>query len=463
MSGLPSGWVMRRLGDVAETRLGKMLDKGKATGAPTMSYLRNANVQWGRIDTSDLLQIEIPGDERERFSLRRGDLLVCEGGEIGRCAVWTGPDDVMAYQKALHRVRGGPDVDVRYLRYLLDLYSRDGTLRRHATGSTIAHLPQEVLRRLPVPLPLLKEQRRIVDLLEDHLSRLDAADSSLGDADRRLIAYRQQSLEQAVSRPDAEWVSLGSLIERVEAGKSFGGSAPPAQEGEWGVIKVSAMTWGEFRPDENKAVPAERANPRYEIASGDVLVSRANTTAYVGAPVLVRTTPQRRLLSDKSLRLVPRPDVKREWLVAVLSAPSTRRQISAVATGTSDSMRNVSQSNLLAVRVPLVSLAEQEAIVLPHTRVQEATVRLSKGLHLGRKRSTALRRALLDAAFSGRLLGRSTDTEIVEEIAEQQANDLARARGVRTGNEMLAEESTAAGRRARQGPARLRTSVPSGR
>lgn len=240
MKDPPPGWHVRTLGDVAETRLGKMLDKGKAGGAPTMPYLRNANVQWGRIDLSDVLQIEIPDDERERFSLRHGDLLVCEGGEIGRCAIWTGSDGVMAYQKALHRVRSGPDVDFGYLRYLLDLYSRDGTLRRHATGSTIAHLPQEALRRLPVLLPLLEEQRRIVDLLEDHLSRLDAADVGLRKAERRLVAFQQQSLEQSVARPDAQSVPLGSLIARVEAGKSFGGSAPPVTDDEWGVIKVSA-------------------------------------------------------------------------------------------------------------------------------------------------------------------------------------------------------------------------------
>ncbi len=178
------------------------------------------------------------------------------------------------------------------------------------------------------------------------------------------------------------------------------------------------MTWGEFRPHENKAVPADKVDPRFEIRPGDVLVSRANTTAYVGAPVLVRSTPARRLLSDKSLRLIPRPDVDREWLVTVLSSPSTRRQISAVATGTSDSMRNVSQKNLLAVQVPWVDPAEQSAVAQGCSNVREAAARLSDGLRQARLQSAGLRRALLDAAFSGRLTGRSTDTEIVEELAE---------------------------------------------
>lgn len=219
-------------------------------------------------------------------------------------------------------------------------------------------------------------------------------------------------------------VPLGSLIQRVEAGRSFGGSAPPASGGDWGVIKVSAMTWGEFRPEQNKTVPAALVNPAYEVAPGDILVSRANTTEYVGAPVLVRTTPRRRLLSDKSLRLVPRLDVDREWLVSVLSAPSTRRQISEIATGTSDSMRNVSQKNLLAVRVPWVERDRQTEIVRHLAEVRAAADRLEYELAGARKRSGVLRRALLDAAFSGRLTGRSTDNEIVEEMAAQQPTDL---------------------------------------
>jgi type I restriction enzyme S subunit len=131
------------------------------------------NVQWGRIYTDDLLTMEIPPEQVERFTVRQGDLLVCEGGEIGRAAIWNRPDTI-AYQKALHRVRSKGQLVLAYLRYLLEFYSNSGLLARFATGSTIAHLPQEQLRALPVPLPPAEEQRRIVEILEDHLSRLDA-------------------------------------------------------------------------------------------------------------------------------------------------------------------------------------------------------------------------------------------------------------------------------------------------
>lgn len=158
---------------------------------------------------------------------------------------------------------------------------------------------------------------------------------------------------------------LADLLVRIEAGKSFGAAGRPAGDNEWGIVKVSAMTWGEFRPGENKLVSdISRIDPRHEIRSRDVLVSRANTTEYVGAPVLVRNTRPRLLLSDKSLRLVPRAEVDPAYLHAIMSAPQTRKRISALATGTKHSMRNISQHALLGLEVPpLPSLAQQRRIV----------------------------------------------------------------------------------------------------
>jgi type I restriction enzyme, S subunit len=158
---------------------------------------------------------------------------------------------------------------------------------------------------------------------------------------------------------------LADLLQRIETGKSFGSAARSAGTDEWGIVKVSSMTWGEFRPDENKLVSdPSRINPRHEIRPGDVLVSRANTTEYVGAPVLVRHTRPRLLLSDKSLRLIPKAGVDAAYLTTILSAPQTRRRISELATGTKDSMRNISQASLLAVEMPPIPpIEEQRRIV----------------------------------------------------------------------------------------------------
>jgi type I restriction enzyme S subunit len=179
MSDLPPGWAETTLGEIAETSLGKMLDRGKSSGNHLVPYLRNVNVQWGRFDLQEVLKMEIPPNQQDFFRLEPGDLLVCEGGDIGRCAIWPGGTGYMAFQKALHRIRPLGGVEPKFMRYLLEYLSTSGGLLPFASGSTIKHLPQEQLRRLPVRLPPVAEQRRIVTVLEDHLSRLDAAVMSL--------------------------------------------------------------------------------------------------------------------------------------------------------------------------------------------------------------------------------------------------------------------------------------------
>jgi len=413
VTALPEGWTRRPLGEVAETLLGKMLDKGRPQGLAHVPYLRNVNVQWGRINVDDLRTMELADDERERFGVRAGDLLVCEGGEIGRAAIWPGRTEYIAYQKALHRVRPFRDVESRFLLHYFSFAAQTGSFDALATGSTIKHLPQQQLRRLMVPVPPLDEQRRIVDILEDHLSRLDAAESGLRVAAARTASLRAAFLDALFV--EAPTGPLRTVVERVEAGRSFGGSAAPAREDQWGIIKVSAMTWGDFRAGENKAIDAALADARYEIHTGDLLVSRANTTAYVGAAVLVGATRPRLLLSDKSLRLVPVDGVRPEWLHLALSAPRVRSQISRRATGTKDSMRNIAQSALLSVDIPLVGQDRQIADIAAARVNEDARRDIGRQVDSAISHTGALRRALLAAAFSGRLTGRSSDLEIAEE------------------------------------------------
>ncbi len=199
-------------------------------------------------------------------------------------------------------------------------------LASRGTGTTFAAISGAVLREHPIPLPPLAEQRRIVVAIEEHFSRLDAAEASLRRARNRAISLRKTIRSLAV----AEGVerSLGELLDGIEAGKSFKCDGRPAAADEWGVIKVSAMTWGSFDDQENKAVTTEdRIDPRWEIKPGDLLLSRANTSEYVGASVLVRTCRGRLLLSDKSMRLLVRQDIDKSWLHLALNAPESSSDV----------------------------------------------------------------------------------------------------------------------------------------
>ncbi len=164
---VPESWNLVALGAVYETQLGKMLSQKARVGADPKPYLRNANVQWGVVDVSDLYVMDFSEAERDKFSLRRGDLLICEGGEIGRTALWNSELTECYFQKAIHRVRPlSDDVVPEFLRYwmewafrIADVYGVTGT------QTTIAHLPQEKLEQMKIPNPAKSEQQQIASAL----------------------------------------------------------------------------------------------------------------------------------------------------------------------------------------------------------------------------------------------------------------------------------------------------------
>lgn len=190
-------WTTTTLGQIANIRLGKMLD-AKRTAGQLLPYLRNINVRWGTVDTSDLLSMPFEAHELERYGLRQGDVLVCEGGEPGRAAVWTQADSTLKYQKALHRVRLNAGMEPRFLVYHLRHDAVNGTLKRYFTGTTIHHLTGESLDAYQVRLPPIAEQRRLCDELDSYASRLDDTTSLLERVERNLKRYRASVLKAAV-------------------------------------------------------------------------------------------------------------------------------------------------------------------------------------------------------------------------------------------------------------------------
>ena len=145
-----------------------MLDKLKNEGC-YMSYLRNINVRWGCFDLTDVLKMRFKDDEVERYMIEKGDLVLCEGGEPGRCAIWDKANPIM-FQKALHRIRCYGGVLNEYLKYVIEDYAKANKLEEYYTGSTIKHLTGESLVSILFPLPPVKEQERIVQEIQRYLS-----------------------------------------------------------------------------------------------------------------------------------------------------------------------------------------------------------------------------------------------------------------------------------------------------
>jgi len=186
----PRGWEVLEFGVIGTSRLGKMLDKGKEVGDCQYPYLANTNVQWGRFEMSELRTMDFTQSNREEFKLEEGDVLICEGGEVGRAAIWRAERDNVFFQKALHRVRLDPEIAVpEYVYYYMWFMATNGGFRDFTNSATIAHLTGIKLKRLPFPCAPLDSQRRFADIVESvenqkasqraHLAELDTLFASL--------------------------------------------------------------------------------------------------------------------------------------------------------------------------------------------------------------------------------------------------------------------------------------------
>ena len=186
----PKGWGVVAFESIGNSRLGKMLDKGKEVGDCQFPYLANTNVQWGRFDLAALRTMDFSESDCEEFKLEDGDLLICEGGEVGRTAIWHGAHDRIYFQKALHRVRLDPTVAVpEYVFQFMWFMAKNGGFRDLTTSATIAHLTGVKLKRLPCPRPPLEFQHRFAAIVESvehqkasqraHMAELDTLFASL--------------------------------------------------------------------------------------------------------------------------------------------------------------------------------------------------------------------------------------------------------------------------------------------
>jgi len=241
-------WEKAILGDVADSCLGKMLDQEKNRGT-YQPYLANLNVRWGSFDLDDLPEMRFEDDEQERYGLEYGDLVICEGGEPGRCALWKNAVPNMKIQKALHRVRTHTCLDNRYLYYWFLLAGKTGELDQYFTGATIKHMPGQKLKSIVIDMPPLETQHRIADILS-------AYDDLIENNQKQI-----KLLEEAAQRLYREWFvelrfpghETTPVVDGVPEGWKKGhaedffnitiGKTPPRSESKWFCKGTEGIPW----------------------------------------------------------------------------------------------------------------------------------------------------------------------------------------------------------------------------
>lgn len=263
---LPADWSVSTVGDEFHVQLGKMLDSEKNVGTPK-PFLGNRAVQWGRIDVSDIGEIRLSPTDLQRYRLEEGDLLVCEGGEVGRSAIWRGQLDECYYQKALHRLRAKRGYSHEFMASLLEQFARNGKLQDYVTQTSIAHLPKEKFVALPIPKPATEDEQR-------RISR------AIGDADALI-----DSLEQLLTKK--RQIKQGAMQELLTGQRRLPGFA-----GKW-----SDRTLVELADIQSGGTPSTR---QPEFWDGDIpWCTPTDITALAGAKYIAQTE---RLISEKGLK-----------------------------------------------------------------------------------------------------------------------------------------------------------------
>lgn len=397
---LPPEWAWKTLGEVCGKPQYGYTTKAATEGS--LKFLRTTDITQGPIDWQAVPYCAQEPEETQKYLLQDGDIVISRSGSIGASALVKDPPSGVF---ASYLIRFRPEeelIDPAFLSWYLKSPRYWREVKERASGIGMSNINAKKLSSIPVPLPPRNNQAAIVARIEDLERVVKEGKQSLDQVRRNCDRVERGLLQRLFSQGSC--ATVGELIERIEAGRSFRCEERPASQDEWGVVKVSAMTWGSFRESENKTVlDLDQVDPRWEIRPGDVLVSRANTSAYVGASVLVRSCRPKLLLSDKSLRLVPRDGIDPAWLQLALSAPGSRLQMTEVATGTSDSMRNLSQAKLRAVALRVPTPEKQQLIV----REARETLGILRSMRLtvdeSLRKAASLMNSVLSKAFVGSL------------------------------------------------------------
>jgi type I restriction enzyme S subunit len=348
-----------------------------------------------------------------QFMLRNGDVIFS----------WSGSFEVQLWDRGnawlnqhLFRVIPKNGVENRFLLHFLNWSV--GPLSRQSHGTTMSHITRRVLLAYPINLPTPGEQRHIAEILDSvdekiqTAMRLIAKQKEMRVASIRRLAdaglacfdgIEASEWRRSARRGNGSWslVPLGSVLAGIDAGHSPDLEDAPAGPGQWGVLKVSAVGEDGFRAEENKVV---QDRTLYDLTicvrPGDLLMTRANTSQLVGRSCVVDDAPPGRMLCDKTLRLrVDERCVPTRYVHIVLGLAEVRRQVEIAATGTSGSMKNISQQSIRQLMVPVGSPEDVKRVV----EIDELHEAQTSALHHEVEGLRLLKQGLMDDLLTGRV------------------------------------------------------------
>lgn len=405
-----TGWQTKTVGELADTQLGKMLNKGKQTGKHSTPYLRTDNVHWGRFDLSEIKEMDILPQEEYKYLATKGDLLMCEGGASGRTAIWNEDYDI-SFQNHVHRIRPkDPNVIMpKYLLYYFEWFIKSGFASDLIKGVTISSLSQSGLRSIEVNYPPIDEQYRIVEILEDHLSHLDGALLDVRQAKIKAAQFRRSLLQAGLNGffntgPRDEITRLPrtwSLRTLADVADWTSGGTPSSKDsslygGDIPWIVIGDLTEGVVLETEKmitqKGLDSSSAK---RLPVGTVML------AMYGASIGRTGIMGKEMSTNQAIACgIPKEEaILGQYLLYFLQSQKNE----FVAAGKGGAQPNISQGVVKSWQIQLPPKDEQLQIINEIEGQLDHLAQANRATETLLKESTGLRRSLLQAAFTGQL------------------------------------------------------------
>lgn len=369
---MKEGWEYKKLGEVCCSDLGKTLNKSKDKGKP-YPYLCAINIQWDAIDLSNLKEALFEESEIEKYSVVRGDLLVCEGGDIGRSAIWDEPYS-MLYQNALHRIRFKEDMNARFCMFYLWFLKNNNILdTRYGKGVTIKHLVKSALLSIPIPLPPLSTQQSIVAELDKINEIIDLKKAQLKDLDLLAQSIFYDMFGDPIENSKGwEVKKLGEVsTQKLSYGS---GASATSYNGTVRYIRITDI-------DDNGDLKDELVSPniydaKYELADGDILFARSGAT--VGKTFLYHKEIGKCIYAGYLIKMVPDKEIVTPLYVYHFTKTKYYKDfISLSQNAVAQPNINAKQYGDLLICIPPLSLQQSFASKIQAIESQKSAIKQS--------------------------------------------------------------------------------------
>lgn len=409
-------WEHKSLEDVCSLITDGSHFSPKTYSTGDFPYITVRDIRDGEVDFSKcqfISEVAFKGLQKTGCQPESGDVLFSKDGTVGKVAIVKDfrPFVVLS---SLAILRPNPAlVSAEFLAFVLQSPTVLEDALGMKTGTAIRRVVLRNLKKLVFPLPPLREQKRIVEALEDQLSKLDKALAGLNYASIKSNHLFLAALEQAIAAcSQSTYEPLNDCLESLESGKYVQRgwspqclSYPQSDQSKWAVLKTTAVQNMRYEPQHNKELPKTLEPKRHlEVRPGDFLMTTTGPRNRCGVVCFVPDTPAKLIFSGKILRFRPsQTRVQPAWLELVLASQKYQKQLDSLKVGSSDSSVSIGNAQVLDLKIPVPSLEEQRQLVTDVQKIKELSTLFELEISKEYKQFQLLRRSLLSAAFAGNL------------------------------------------------------------